>query len=57
MYTVKNRQNAPLVSNIPDEAAIYWMPKEIKTLTAHQYNAKEIQAGIRYGVLVVLRME
>lgn len=54
MYKVKNRYNMMLTVNIPNEDALYFMPRETKELTEAQFNAMEVQAYINYGALLVL---
>jgi hypothetical protein len=56
MITVKNRLSAPLVVNVPDEPAVYFLAKETKDLTSSQYNAPDMQMYIRQGHIVVLRI-
>lgn len=54
MITVKNRLNAPLVVNVPEQPAVYFLPKEIKVINNEQFNAPEMQRHIQLGNIIVL---
>jgi hypothetical protein len=56
VITVKNRLSAPLVVNVPDEPAVYFLAKETKELTSTQYNAPDMQNLIKLGYIIVLRI-
>lgn len=56
MVTIKNRWNQPFQVNIPGEEAIYFGPRESKTVTMEQYNAPEMQSMINAGIFLVIRM-